>query len=179
MDIYKHKWTQLQSELFSLLCMKAGERLSQRDIAGYLKVSPTAVANSLKLLEKEKLILVEKTKSINFISFNRNEKEAIDLKRVENLRNIYISGIIKYLIEALPGGAIILFGSYSYGEDTESSDIDIAVIGRKEKVLHLENFESLLNRKININFYNSFRGMHENLRNNILRGIVLEGSVTL
>ena len=179
MDIYKHKWTKLQSEIFSLLCLKAGEGLSQRDISKLLRVSPTAIANSLDLLQKDSLILIKRIKNINFVSFNRDNKRAIELKRVENLNNIYISGLIEYLGKELVGGTIILFGSYSLGEDTENSDIDLSVIGRKDKTLQLEEFEKLLSRKININFYNSFKEIHENLKNSILNGIVLEGMVEL
>ena len=50
MDIYKHKLTQLQEEIFSLLCLCAGEKMSQREIAKKLRVSPTAISNSLNLL---------------------------------------------------------------------------------------------------------------------------------
>src|SRR3989344_3531779 len=120
MDIYKLNWTVLQLEIFSLLCLKAGEKLSQRETAQILKVSPTAVANSIESLKDSNLIKVEKTKTINFISFNRDEPKAIELKRVENLRNIYISGLSDYLKRELAGGTIILFGSYSIGEDTNT-----------------------------------------------------------
>jgi predicted nucleotidyltransferase/DNA-binding transcriptional regulator YhcF (GntR family) len=179
MDIYKHKWTLLQERIFSLLCLKAGEKLSQREIAKILGVSPTAVANSLIELKEKSLVKFEKTKTINFISFNRDEKKAIELKRIENLKNVYLSGLSNYLGIELAGGTIILFGSYSRGEDTESSDIDIAVIGRKNKLLSLDNHEKILNREINVNFYNSFKDIHENLKNNILNGILLHGSVEI
>src|SRR3990167_8160512 len=112
MDIYKLKWTVLEQEIFSLLCLKAGEKLSQREIARILNVSPTAVSNSMKKLKDSNLIKVEKTKTINFVSFNRDEQRAIDLKRVENLRNIYISGLSAYLEKELAGATVILFGSY-------------------------------------------------------------------
>ncbi len=179
MDIYKHKWTKLQSEIFSLLCWKTGEELSQRDVAKLLKVSPTAVANSLKGLHEDELIVIKKTKSINFVSFNRDNEKAIELKRVENLRNIYSSGLLEYIWPELAGSTIILFGSYSHGGDTEKSDIDLAVVGRKDKPLDLEKFDALLNRKININFYNSFKDIHKHLKDNILNGIILKGSVEL
>ncbi len=179
MDIYKHKWTRLQSEIFSLLCWKAGEELSQRDIAKSLKVSPTAVANSLAGLHKERLITIKKTKNINFVSFNRDNGKAIELKRVENLRNIYSSELFEYLEDELAGSVIILFGSYSYGGDTDASDVDLAVIGRKDKVLDLEKFDILLHRKVNINFYDSFKEIHKNLRDNILNGVVLKGVIEL
>lgn len=159
--------------------MRAGEKLSQREIAKILKVSPTAVANSIKYLKESRLIKVEKTKTINFISFNRDESKAIDLKRVENLKNIYISGLSDYLEKELAGAIIILFGSYSRGEDTNTSDLDIAVIERKDKKLNLEEYEKVLNRKINVNFYNSWKDIHKHLKNNILNGILLHGSIEL
>lgn len=179
MDIYKLKWTSLEQSIFSLLCLKAGEKLSQREIAKMLDVSPTAVAKSLRKLEKEELVKIEKLKTINFVSFNRDNHRAIELKRAENLKNIYISGLSDYLENQLPGGTIILFGSYSSGVDTESSDIDIAVIERKDKMLDLENYEKILNRVINVNFYESWKKIHKHLKNNILNGIILHGGIEL
>jgi len=179
MDAYKLKWTRLQAEIFSLLCLKAGEKLSQREIALELKVSPTAVAKSVINLEKEEFITIDRIKNINFVCFNRDNNQALELKMTENLRNIFLSGFLEHLGVEFAGGTIILFGSYSRGEDTNTSDIDIAVIGRKDKMINLEKFEKILNRKINVNFYGSFKKIHKHLLNNILNGIVLLGSVEL
>jgi len=179
MDISKVKLTNLQIDIFSLLCSRAGEKLSQREIAIKINVSPTAVANALVNLKEGGLVKVEKVKNINFVSFNRDEKKALELKRVENLKNIYLSKLSDYLEVQFAGAAIIIFGSYSLGEDTTYSDIDLAVIGRKEKIVNLEKFEKILNRKININFYNSFKNIHKHLLNNILNGIVFAGNVEL
>ncbi|MEK6959956.1 MAG: nucleotidyltransferase domain-containing protein [Nanoarchaeota archaeon] len=179
MDTYKVKWTLLGQEIFSLLCKRAGEKMSQREIAKILAVSPTAVGDSIKQLKNGDLIKIEKAKTVNFISFNRDGQIAMDLKRVENLKNIYTSGLSDYLEEELAGSTIILFGSYSKGEDTNTSDIDIAVIERKDKTLDLGRYEKILNRKINVNFYDSWKKIHENLKNNILNGILLHGCVAL
>ncbi len=179
MDIYKSNFTTLELELFSFLCMRSGEKLSQRESALALKVSPTAVANSVSSLLKKGLITCEKTKTINFISLNRDNPKAVSLKRVENLRLLYGSGLSDFLEEQLAGSSIILFGSYSKGEDARLSDIDIAVIGRDKKALDLLKYEKGLNRKININFYKSWKDIQKNLKNNILNGIVLSGSVDL
>jgi len=179
MDIYKLKWTPVQSSIISLMCARAGERLSQREIALILKVSPTAVGNSISELKAKRFIRVDKLKTINLISFNRDEKLAVELKRVENLKAFYLSGLSDYLEKELPGGTIILFGSYSFGEDTCTSDIDIAVISRKDKVLDLQRFEHVLRRKINLNFFDSWTDIPKNLKNNILNGIVIKGSVDL
>ena len=179
MDSYKLHFTLLELETFSYLAMKAGEDLSQREIAIALAVSPTAVANAVKNLMKKNLITIKKTKTINFISFNRDNPRAIAMKRVENLKQVYLSGLLDYLEVPLAGATIILFGSYSRGEDAKESDIDLAVIGRKSKMLDLKGFEKMLNRPININFYDSWGDIHKHLKNNILNGIILSGSVEL
>ena len=72
-----------------------------------------------------------------------------------------------------------MFGSYSRGEDTITSDIDLAVIGRKEKSTRIEEYEKILKRKIIINFYPSFKNIHKHLKESILNGIILSGSVDL
>ena len=177
MDTYKLKWTVLELEIFSFLCVTAGEKFSQRDIAKTLKFSPTAVANAVKSLLKKGFIHVEKTKTINFVSFNRENEKAIELKRAENLKQIYISGLSEFLEEQFPGTTIILFGSYSRGEDTKSSDIDFAIIGAKDKMLNIEKFENNFRKEINLNMYNSWKEIHKHLKNNILNGIILSGSV--
>lgn len=101
------------------------------------------------------------------------------MKRVENLRLIYESGLAEYLSEKFPGSAIIMFGSYSFGEDTTGSDIDIAVIGSAKKVLDMEKFSKILERKILLNFYDSIGEISKNLRENILNGIVISGGIKL
>ncbi|MBI2151772.1 hypothetical protein HYU21_03555 [Candidatus Woesearchaeota archaeon] len=186
MDLYKLKWTTLQVEIFSLLCSKSAEKLSQREIAILLKVSPTAVGNSIKKLNEIGLVSLEKMKTINLISFNRDNPKAIRLKRVENLKKVYESGLFDFLYNEFPGCTIILFGSYSLGEDVHfgkkderNSDIDIAIIGMNGKKVDLEFFEKKLERIISINFYKSWSNIHKNLKDNILGGIMLSGDINL
>jgi len=181
MDTYKIKFTILQEEILRLLGIKAGEKLSQRQIAKLLDVSGTAVGTSVHDLEKAGLILKETqgTMNLNFITLNRDNKRAMQLKRAENLKLIYECGFADILEEEFPGATIILFGSFSRGDDTSASDIDIAIIGRKEKEINLEKFEKLLERKININSYSALKDVHKDLRENICNGIVLVGGIQL
>lgn len=182
MDKYKLKWTRLQNEIFRLLCIKAGKSFTQRNISLFLDVSPTAVSKSLKSLVKDDFVIVEKYQNKNnifSIELNRNSELTIYFKRCENLKMIYEIGLIDYLEDIFPGSTIVLFGSYSNGYDTFDSDIDIAVIGVKEKNVHLKKFEKFLERDVIINFYDSFKSIHKNLRDNILNGILLSGSIEL
>lgn len=185
MDMYKQKWTRLQSKIFRLFCIKAGQILNLRKVAKLLKVSPTAVSNALAELEKEGIIKIKSAKPMNLLSieFNRDNKRAIELKRAENLKMIYESGLSDFLFSEFPGCTIILFGSYSKGEDAwigeNRSDIDIAIIGTNGKELSLDNFDKLLERTVTINFYETWGKIHKNLKDNILNGIILSGGVDL
>jgi len=186
--MYQVKWTRLQSEIFRFLCIKSGQSLNLRGIARALKKSPTAVSNSLKGLEKGGLIKVKREQNMNLLSIelNRDSQNAINMKRVENLKIIYESGLVKFLQDIFPGTTIILFGSYSRGDDIwtnaneeHRSDIDIAVIGTKGKEINLTEFDKKLERTIFINFYLSFKDTHKHLRDNILNGILLSGGIDL
>jgi predicted nucleotidyltransferase len=181
MDIYKLKWTRLQNEIFRFLCIKSGSKLNQRGIAKALNVSPTAVSKALQLLKKEDIIKYAKEPLMNLVSIelNREDTQVVSLKRAENLKMIYESRLFQFLYDSLPGATIVLFGSYSFGEDTTTSDIDIAAIGTKRKEINLKEYEKILDREIVINYYSSLKEIKSELRNNILNGIILKGSVEI
>lgn len=177
-NIYKQKLTNLQQEILRLLFVKAGASLNQNEIAKFLDVSPPAVMKALPGLEKESRIKLTKSKRLS-IELNRDNYKMLQLKRVDNLKLIYETGLADFLEKEFAGAAIILFGSYSRGDDIINSDIDIAVIGRKDKQIDITKYEKDLERKININFYNSFKKIHKSLKENICNGIVLVGGVEL
>ena len=181
MDIYKSKFTQLQEQVLRFLFVNVGKNFNQRSIAKNLDVSPTAISNSLSFLEKEDLIFVKKDKESQTleIGLNLDNPEVFYLKRVENLRMLYLSQLPLKLMQDFPGTTIVLFGSYSLGEDRYNSDIDIAIIGVKEKNLDLRGFEKIFFKKIVVQFYPNFREIHKNLKESILNGIVLKGSVEI
>ena len=174
MDICKIRFTRLQSSILRLLCIKAGSKMHQRSIAKTLNVSPTAVSKALQNLA---YIKIEKALTKE-VELNRDDPEAVHYKRTENLRMIYESGLAEYLTERNPGAAIILFGSYSYGEDTTKSDIDIAILGKKKKI-DTTSFEKTLQRPINIQFYEDFRNINKNLKTSVINGVILNGIVEI
>src|SRR3989338_3212607 len=137
-NIYKLKLTNLQQKILRLLFIKVGISLNQRGIARVLEVTPPAVMKALPGLEKEGFIKLYQDKESKrwSIELNRDSPKVMQLKRIDNLKQIYESGLADFLEKEYAGGTIILFGSYSRGEDIASSDIDIAVIGRKEKLVY-------------------------------------------
>ncbi|HJZ18650.1 MAG TPA: nucleotidyltransferase domain-containing protein [Candidatus Nanoarchaeia archaeon] len=180
-NMYKQELTILQQEILRLLFVQSGFSLNQRGIARMLDVSQPAVMKSLPGLKKKNLIKINQDKESRrwAVEFNRDNLLALQLKRTDNLRQVYESGLATFLREEFPGATIILFGSYSRGDDTIYSDIDIAIIGRKEKSVKLTEFHKKLERNISINFYPSLKEVHKHLKDNILNGIVLHGSVEL
>ncbi len=181
METFKLNWTALQRKIFRFLCMNAGKNFNLSEIARSLKVSPTAVSKSLINLKKEEIAAVKEKEKMNLLSIelNMENQRVMELKRIENLEMIYESGLVSFLSENLSGVAIILFGSYSRGDDIFNSDIDLAIIGRKEKPVDLSKFEKILNKKITLNFYNNLKSIEKNLQNNLLNGIVLNGALEL
>lgn len=178
--MYKLELTRLQQDIMRLLFIRAGTSLNQRRIASLLGVSPPAVMKTLHYLIKKDFVNLTKDKESKQLSIKLNAENQyiFQLKRVDNLKQLYDSGFVNYMQEKYPGDTIILFGSYSRGEDTISSDIDIAIIG-EEKKADLTNFEKILERKILIGFYKSWEKIDKHLRNNILNGIILAGGVEL
>lgn len=176
--IYKLQFTILQQEILRFLAVRAGESFNARRIAERLGVSQTAIAKALPGLKREGIIKVKKDSESRRLSIelNREGSRVISLKRVENLREVYDSGLASFLYNEFPGATIILFGSYSLGEDTTKSDIDIAVIekGNKNKII-LKSFEETLERKITLHFYRDLKNINKNLKENILNGIILKG----
>jgi len=175
-NIYKPKLTILQQEILRILFIKAGALLNQRQIANLLNVTPPAVMKALPELEKQGLIKSEQDKETKrwAISLNSENHKTTQLKRTDNLKQIYESGLADFIEEKISPKSIVLFGSYSRGEDDEQSDIDLFVECKKEE-LNLERFEKKLNRKIEVHFSNNFGLYSKELKNNIINGIVLKG----
>ncbi len=180
-NINKQRLTLLQNEILRVLFKKTGTTLNQRQLANCLNVTPPAIIKALPLLEKLNYIHTrkdEETKRYS-IELNKENHRIIQLKRIDNLKQIYESGLADLLEKEYAGATILLFGSYSRGEDLFNSDIDLAVLERKEKNIDLTRFEKEFERKIHTLFFESWKKINEQLKNNILNGIVIAGSVEL
>lgn len=178
MDWNKLKFTRLDNEIMEFLFRNPTTIFMGKEIADKIKVSQTAIAKSIDRLSKVGLVN-RKKKILLSISMNRDDKDLFDLKRVYNLKSIYSSGLINNLSRNFPGSTIVLFGSYSSGEDTEESDIDLAIIGYKEKKTDLIKFENKLQRKIQLHFLDDIEEINKNLRESIINGITLKGSIVI
>ena len=177
----KLKLTSLQERILRYLFIKAGKLFTARALSRGLEVSQPAISKALPNLEKENFIQVTKDKESKRLSIGLNRENILlmGMKRADNLKQIYEFSLYDFLFNEFPGCTIILFGSYSRGDDIFNSDIDLAIIDLKEKKINLEKFEKILGREIRINFYPSFKQIHKELRINIYNGIILVGGIEI
>jgi len=173
------RFTKTEEKIIEFLFANPTTSFRGRALASKLKKPASGVIKSARNLEKQGLVKISKDFTLS-IKLNRENKETFVLKRIYNLKSLYESGLVSFLSSALPGSAVIVFGSYAYGEDTEDSDIDIAIIGYKEKELEkMPVYEKILHRKLQLHFFKSTENIHKNLRQNVINGIVLEGAIKL
>ena len=145
-----------------------------REIARQTSLSAPGVLKILKKLKAETLLVSERENIVVNVKASRNEKFFI-LKKAYNALSLFESGLIAFLKDKYEEPeAIVVFGSYSRGEDIPESDIDIAIVTKKEAQLDLKKFEEYLKRKISL--YEIQIGTSEKeFLNNLSNGTVVYG----
>lgn len=147
-----------------------------RELSRLLKLSMPTIISTTDALCKENLILKNKGRVLTRTIANRENINFIRQKRLYNLEKIYTSGILDYLSNVYNHPkTIILFGSYSRGDDTETSDIDIAIITKKKLSLEPAKYEIVLKRRISIHEVD-LGEVSDEFKANLANGIVLEGT---
>jgi len=150
------------------------KNFQMREISRATDIAQPSVINHLKALQSEKLILKEKKGIYPAFVANRENELFKIYKKNDMFIKIKQSGLLDYLYDSCLPNSITLFGSASKGEDIEESDIDIFIQSKTKKLL-TEKYEKILKRKISLFFEENFSRLNNELKNNILNGIVLKG----
>lgn len=168
-------------EILKLLMRSREERLSIRRISQIREVNYKSAYMALGILEKKKIVNMEKTGNTTICSFNNNFDEMVfraeSLRREDLFRNKDFLIIHNRLSELKFPFIAVLFGSQAKGNSNKHSDIDILSIGGNEKKIRAAL--SLLPEKIHLTTisYESFIRMaksrefsvvSEALKNNII-----------
>lgn len=149
-----------------------------RELERILNLPLPSVIKYCKELKVEGILFDLKIGNVNFYTANKANENYIFEKKLFNIKQINDSGLISYLKNELSNPIIILFGSYSKGEDIENSDIDIFIQTVSKKKLKLEKFEKFLQRNIQIIKFKSLKEIpNKNLANNIINGIILNNFI--
>ena len=153
-------------------------KLRVREVEQTINVPLPSAIRYCKELEQEKIFKTEIIGKTKFYTTNKTSFEFTLEKKLYNIRTIYESGLIEHLKKELSNPVIILFGSYSRGEDIETSDIDLYVETESKKELELKKFEKKLKRKIQIFKHKSIKSVRNpHLMNNIINGIKLNNQI--
>ena len=151
-------------------------RLRVRQIERATKTPLPSVVRYVEELKEEGVLKAENVSGILLYSADRSSKSYLLEKRLFNIKQLFDAGLIEYLIKEYHNAPIILFGSYSRGEDLENSDIDLYLESPKKGKPNLSKFEKSLQRNIQIFKHKTINGIgNKELANNIINGITLNG----
>jgi predicted nucleotidyltransferase len=149
-----------------------------RELARLTGLSSTGIIKIVKKLKNKRLLLTNRVKNIEEIKPDFNGRFLL-LKRLYNIYSLYDTGLVDFIKKEFEmPQAIILFGSYSDGTDTEKSDIDIAIISSKKNIPDFKKFETKLARKLNIHLIDLDKTEKE-FKNSLANGIILEGFIEI
>lgn len=153
---------------------KPEQKFHIREIARLTGLSAPGVIRIVSKLKRAGILVSEKEKVVENVGASKTTR-FIQLKRCYNLISLFDSGLVDFLNQAYEEPeAIVVFGSYSKGEDFSESDIDIAVVTKKEVEIDLKKFEKALARKINVHEIR-LKGCEPEFLNNLANGIMLSG----
>ena len=152
-------------------------KLRVREIERVLKLPLPSVIRYCAELKKEGFLATNKWGMVSFYTASRSETYLLE-KKLYNIKQLYVSGLIEYLKIELSNPGIVVFGSYAKGEDTENSDIDLYIETPFKKQMLLEKFKKVLKREIQLfQFKNLQEIPNPNLANNIINGIILNNYI--
>ncbi|MBD3252478.1 hypothetical protein GF386_01990 [Candidatus Pacearchaeota archaeon] len=156
-------------------------KIGLNDLSEELGIAKTTAKTLVLKLVDEGFLKKEEVGKAWRISCNNDHFYNKTLKITYNLELIFLSKIIQDIYRKIPGTkAIILFGSYRWGDDNENSDIDIAVEtldNQDLRIIEFGKFNQFGYRKnipINLHVF-SRNKINLNLFANISNGIILDG----
>ena len=109
------------------------EDIHIRGLSEELEMPYASVRKALKDLEEKEFVESDKKSKMTFY-FPKGEKFR-KAKKLVNLEKLEDSGLIEFLEKKFRSEALVLFGSYLEGRDSEDSDIDLAIIEGREKII--------------------------------------------
>lgn len=146
-----------------------------REISREINLAHTSVKKHIKTLLKEDLIRIKQNKPFNGYVSNRDSEKFILYKKAFNI--LSLEQVLSKINEEIAPKVIVLFGSYEKGEDIEESDIDLLLISNVKKELEFSKEEKTLKRNIHITIVKKLSELDKPLRNNVIKGTILEGDL--
>ena len=163
--------------VLNVLFTKPSQIYHLRGLSVLTGLSTTSVSRVVSHLQKEQVITVEKTRITTNIRVDLNSMNYKFYKKLYNLYLLHKFEIVEKIVLSFRPKAVVLFGSYSKGEDMEGSDIDLLVLSSRRESIDLTRFERKLHRKINLVIVDSLDKSSSEFKNGVANGMVLYGYV--
>ena len=172
------KSTNIKETLKEFFFVNPNARMRVRGIEKKLKLPLPSVIRYCKELDKEEILTTIKTGNVVFYTADKTSQKYLLQKKFYNIQSLYDSGLIDFIKIELNNSPVIVFGSYSKGEDDENSDIDLYIETPSGKHISLVEYEKRLSRKIQVFRHKNLQEIKNiNLANNIINGVILNGYI--
>ena len=165
--------------ILTLFFESPSREFNVREVARLVRIAPATASKDLQVFVKEGLLKERKERMLNLYKANLEDERYTDAKIFYNIRKIKESGCVDSLNKFYLKPVIVLFGSCTFGLDTESSDMDLLVISEKtEEFPDTKKFEKKLNRNLHLLIVKKIKDLKNGeLINNVLNGISLQGKL--
>jgi len=144
--------SKLRIKLLDVFLSLPDARFYIRELERKIKEEAKNVSRELKNLEALGLLISEKQGNLKYYSVNENFFLYPELKAII-FKTTGIQGLLKEALERLKGiETAFIYGTYATGKESESSDVDIMIIGKPDLTELNEvisDLEEKLNREIN------------------------------
>lgn len=144
--------SKLRTKLLDVFLSSPNARFYIRELERKIKEEAKNVSRELKNLEALGLLISEKQGNLKYYSVNENFFLYPELKTII-FKTTGVQGLLKEALERLEGiETAFIYGTYATGKESESSDVDIMIIGKPDLTEINEvisDLEEKLNREIN------------------------------
>lgn len=166
--------------VLSLFLENSTKDFGWKEISNKLKLGPPSTKKYIDELKGDGIIIEKKFGGRNLYRANRENRKFRFFMIFDTAMKLETCGLIEFLNKAYGYPTIILFGSYSRGEATEESDIDIAIITESDKEIDIGDYKNVLKREVHLfNFKNEeikkMRKDNASLYDGLINGFVLSG----
>lgn len=155
------------------------------ELSKVIRSSKTATKHAVETLIDQEFLVREIAGRSWILTADQKHRYFLTKKVPYHLDKIYESGVVEAVRQSVPHArAIILFGTYRWGDDVEESDIDIAVEVLDDKEVEVQRLGIIgqlgYRQKVPVNLHIFSKNKIDlNLYSNIVNGIVLDGFLEL
>ena len=159
--------------------LNSGTEYHVKELARVLKMSPGTCSVMLRKFEADGILKSRKLGTGHFYRLDENYL-TVEMKRFIGMSWIFETGMVDmFLKQNLEISSIALYGSYSDGNFTEKSDIDILIITSGNKSFEVDKLETKMKRTINTEVFTNGQWLSMKKANNAFYNTIINNHVLL